>query len=157
MVMVGTANIAKLRKQFKKANQRVDKAKARYQKLVSVLYMPWGKDGKIVNVGMVCIRRYDNLIVEYATDLSWTFYRRGRGGKIYEKPQTENKKHCEVCNGSCYAACPYRHSDELVSQDYLDLCKLEYAIDAAVDERARLIDELKAVGVNVFFDAELWQ
>lgn len=153
---------ATLRKQFKAAVKRVDKAIARYKKALLPLYMPYyeggmsGRDGKFADVYLTCLNS-DGTVREFATELSWTFYRRGRGGKFYEKPQTGNKKHCEVCNGPCYAACPYRHNDELVSQDYLDLCRLEYAICVAVDERERVKHELEAVGVDVYHDAELWQ
>lgn len=157
---------SKLRKQFKAAEQRVSKAIFRYKKLLFKLYMPYfdgarqsdmsGRNNGIADVYLTCLNS-DGTIREYATNLSWTFYRRGRGGKFYEKPQDGDKKHCDACNGTCYLACPYRHSEEKVSQDYLDLCKLETAIDTAVDERERLRTELEAVGVDTWHDAALWQ
>ena len=144
--------IATLKKRFKAANLRVDKAIDRYRILASKLFMPYG--GGIVNVADVIFHR--NGSFEDATKLSWVFYRRGRGGKFYEKQQTEDKRHCDACDQPCYMACPhFQHADK-VSQDYLDLRRLEYAIDAAVDTRGLILDELEAAGVNPYTEKDLW-
>ena len=150
---------AKLRKQFKAANKRVDKAIARYKKALFPLYMPYyegarqsdmsGRDGKFADVYLTCLRS-DGSIRDYATDLSWTFYRRGRGGKFYEKPQPKREGFSERAWDN------YTQAYQLVGQDYLDLRKLEVAIDAAVDEREILLSELESRGVNPYADAELW-
>lgn len=150
---------AKLRKQFKAAEQRVSKAIFRYKQLILKLYMPYfdgarqsdmsGRNNGIADVYLTCLNS-DGTIREYATQLSWTFYRRGRDGKFYEKPQP--KTYCQTECGKCTWC-----DDNRVSQDYLDLCKLETAIDTAVDEREQLRAELENIGVDTWHDATLWQ
>lgn len=152
-----------LKTAFKKAEHKISKAVARYKNLLFKLYMPaypncrksdMSKD--YADVYLTCINS-DGSIREYATNLSWTFYRKCRGGKFYEKPQNENKKHCDACDQPCYLACPYRHSENLVSQDYLDLRKLEYAINAAIEERENIINALESLDCDVYHDSALWE
>lgn len=139
--------IKRLRKLFKKAAKRADKAIDSYAKFTGKLYMPYGNE--IVNVGKICFKHNDHF--ENATDLSWTFYRRGRGGKFYEKPQSKREGFSERAWDN------YRQAYQLVGQDYLDLCKLEYAIDVAIYECESLLGELEKLGVDVYNDADLWQ
>ena len=143
-----TTTITTLKKQLKAANRRVDKAIDRYRIFASKLFMPWGD--RIVNVADIVFHR--NGSIENATDLSWTFYRRGRGGKFYEKPQPNPNR-----EGFTERAWDnFRKVYQLVGQDYLDLCKLEAAIDKATDERERLLSELEAAGVNPYKEKDLW-
>lgn len=151
-----------LKTAFKKAESKVVKSIARYKSLLFKLYMPAypncrksdaSKD--LCDVYLTCLRS-DGTIRDYATDLSHVFYRRGRGGKFYIKPQNELFTYCESCPGQGHTNCPYCNDDRLVGQDYIDLCKLEAAIEAAVDERERVIDELESLGYDVYHDSDLW-
>ena len=85
-----------LKTAFKKAERKFSKAIARYKGLLFQLYMPAYPNCRKSNasksyadVYLACLNS-DGSIREYATDLSWTFYRKGRGGKfyVYEKPQS---------------------------------------------------------------------
>lgn len=146
-----------LKAALKKANQRVDKAFARYEKALLPLYMPWGHDSdnrrEYASVYMECFPR--GKFREYATNLTWTFFRK-RGRMFYVK-QHGHSKHCENCTCYRYQICPYRHGDDLVSQDCLELCKLENALDAAIDEREKILTQIEKLGVNPYVDQELWQ
>lgn len=150
-----------LKSAFKKANRSVNRAIARYTDFIFPLYMPWGNEGEVASVYMACVKqvkyvdnkgktRYSEQLRDYATELSWTFYRK-RGGKFYEKPQPMREGFSQEAWDN------YRQVYQLVGQDYLDLRKLEWAIDAAVDERERLLSELEDAGINPYDDAELWQ
>lgn len=142
----------KLRKQFKAANRRVDKAFTRYKKALLPLYIQIND-----NAAPRYVSAYDNSVIQgrvanFATDYSWTFYRRGRGGKFYEKQQPKPSDQWTQELWEDYAK-----GQQLVGQDYLDLLKLETAIDTAVDERERLLNELESAGVNPYAENELWQ
>ena len=144
-----TTTIKGLKNAFKKANKRVDKAIDRYKNFIFALYMPANENcrksklsGDYADVYLTCLNS-DGTIREYASDLSWTFYRRGRGGKFYEKERYAGREW--DANTQTY---------QPVGQDYLELCKLENTIDLAVDEREQVLNDLEKIGVNVFEDAE---
>lgn len=135
-----------LKTALKKANQRVDKAFARYKKALLPLYLQIND-----NAAPRYVSAYDNSVIQgrvanFATNYSWTFYRRGRGGKFYEKERYAGRK---------WDA--YKRAYQPVGQDYLDLCKSEAAIDAAVSAREKILSELEKAGVNPYVDQELWQ
>lgn len=141
-----------LKTALKKANKRVDKSIERYKKALLPLYLK-------INDNAVprYVSAYDNSVIQgrvanFATESTWAFYRRGRDGKFYEKPQPKPLEGFlqEVWDN-------YRQVYQLVGQDYLDLRKLENAIDAAVNEREKLLWQLEDLGVDVYNDAELWQ
>ena len=144
-----------LKTAFKKANRRVDKAFARYKKALAPLYVPYG--GEIVSAESLCFseggyytdgqgvtRWYEGSLLDFATELSWTFYRRGRGGKFYEKERYAGRE---------WDA--YKRAYQPVGQDYLDLLKLEREIDASADEREEILARLAHMGYDVQADAEL--
>ena len=141
--------LSALKKEFAAADKRVGKAAERYRKLLSALYMPRnGFDNRLVNVYAELVKS-DGSIRQYATQVSWKFYRRGRGGKFYEKPQLGNVKCCDVCSGYCNSFCP-NHNGVLVSQDYLDLYKLECAIEDAITARNDAVFAAKEYSVNLY-------
>lgn len=128
-----------LKTAFKKANRRVDKAFARYKKAIAPLHMPYGNEivpveshcfseGGYYTDGQGVTRWCEGRLHDFATELSRTFYRRGRGGKFYEKPQKD-----------------------------IDLLKLEREIDASIDEREEILARLVHMGYDVYADAELWK
>ena len=94
---------------------------------------------------------YSEQLRDYATDLSWVFYRKRGGGKFYEKPQPIREGFSKPAWDN------YLQAYRLVGQDYLDLRKLEYAIDSAVTERERLLSELEDAGIDPYVEKELWQ
>ena len=141
--------IKQLRAAFKRANKRVDKTVARYERYISKLYMPL-KTGEIVNVYDKCYRG-TYFIPEPATQLSWEFYRRGRNGEFYEKPQPKREGFTERAWDN------YRQAYQLVGDDWLTLRDMEHAIDKAVDEREKLLAEFENTGLNPWTDDDLWK
>ena len=151
-----------LKTALKKANRRVHKAITRYTDFILPLYMPWGNEGEVASVYMACVKQvkyvddkgkmhYSEQLRDYATDLSWVFYRKRGGGKFYEKPQPIREGFSKPAWDN------YLQAYRLVGQDYLDLRKLEYAIDSAVTERERLLSELEDAGIDPYVEKELWQ
>ena len=147
--------IKELKTAFKKANRRVGKAFAQYKKALAPLYVPYR--GEIVSVESLCFseggyytdgkgitRWCEGSLHDFATDISYILYRRGRNGKFYEK---------ERYAGRVWDA--YEQAYQLVGQDYLDLLKLEREIDAATDEREEILARLAHMGYDVQADAEL--
>lgn len=135
-----------LKTALKKANRRVDKSFARYKKALLPLYLQIND-----NAAPRYVSAYDNSVIQgrvahFATESSWTFYRRGRDGKFYEKERYAGRE---------WDA--YKRAYQPVGQDYLDLCKLEAAIDAALDEREKILTQIEKLGVNPYVDQELWQ
>lgn len=129
---------------LKKANRRVDKAFARYKKALMPLYLQINDKSAPRYVSAYQNSVIHEQVVNFATDCSWTFYRRGRGGKFYEKSRYIGRE---------WDA--YNRAYQPVGQDYLDLCKLEAAIDASIDEREKIIDELESLGINPY-SSDFW-
>lgn len=124
--------IKSLKTAFKKANKRVDKAFARYEKSVSKLYVVdyAGRAKRLQDK----VFRPDGTLRDFATNVDDVFYY--KRGKVYYSYRT-------------------RYEDE--HQTYNELRKLESEIDAAVDEREKLLWQLEDLGVEVYRDDELWQ
>lgn len=146
-----------LKTAFKKANKRADKAFARYEKCVSKLYVT-DYAGRVKRLQDEVFRP-DGTLRDFATNVSDMFYRKARNGHIYIKPCDCNKYSpctwCLYCDGS---SCDHSGQPEkFYCRDYRDLRKLESEIDAAVDEREKLLWQLDDLGVDVYRDDELWQ
>lgn len=132
--------LATLRKLFKAANKRVDKAIDRYKGLIDALWVEKAR-GELVHATPACFSWHDKQwhFREFATDSYDAFYRRGRG----EKRLAE----------SWGAFRPFN----VKRIDIAAIKKLEAKMEAAFSERERLLDELEAAGVDVWHDADLWQ
>ena len=134
---------ATLRKLFKAANQRVDKAIARYREELFGLWVETSR-GKLVHAAphaFTLIRKgksHEWRFCDFASRYYDKFYRRGRG----EKRLAEIWGNFEPFN--------------VKQVDIAAIRKLEAAIDAAINKRERLLNELEAAGVNVYADADLW-
>ncbi|MBQ3442221.1 MAG: hypothetical protein IJG33_03135 [Selenomonadaceae bacterium] len=120
-----------LKTALKKANKRVDKAFARYEKSTSKLYFCdyAGRVRKLKDE----VFRPDGSIRTFATDITGEMLKRDRGGW-----------HGRVTLSYDLDALPI-------------LRKLETELDAAVNEREDLLWQLEDLGVDVYKDAELWQ
>lgn len=120
-----------LKTAFKKANKRVDKAFARYEKRVSKLYVVdyAGRAKRLQDE----VFRPDGTLRDFATNITGEMLKRDRGGW-----------HGRVTLSYDLDALPI-------------LRKLETKIDAAVDEREKLLYQLEDFGVDVYRDNELWQ
>lgn len=120
-----------LKTAFQKANKRVDKAFARYEKRVSKLYVV-DYAGRVKRLQDEVFRS-DGTLHDFATNITGEMFKRDRGGW-----------HGRVTLSYDLDALPI-------------LRKLEGEIDAAVDEREKLLWQLEDLGVDVYRDDELWQ
>lgn len=142
--------LRELSRDFKIANQRVDKSISRYGRFLKSIYFPfsYNDDHSGYSVAYATCFSGNGSIRTYATECSYVLYRRGRNGDFYEKPITDSENVCVWDS--------YRKKYQTIGQDYLEARKLEDDIDAAVDERERLLHELEKAGVNPYAKAKLW-
>lgn len=119
-----------LKTALKKANRRVDKAFARYKKAITPLYVNYG--GATIPLEIFCFSD-GGYLRNLATEISDTFWKRARGG----------------WHGKITLV--------IADKDDFDACALERAIDAAVGEREKILNQLRDKGYNPYTDAELWK
>lgn len=132
-------NVKALRKAFKAAQKRVEKAHDRYVDLIHSLWVENAR-GELVQATYHCLK-FDGgkwKFREYITDSYDAFYRRGRGEKRY----AEIWGHFELVQCKRVA--------------FSEVKKLEDALQAAFERRETLLTELEKAGVDVFNDADIW-
>lgn len=128
-----------LKAAFKAANRRVSKSIARY---VNLIHSLWAENasGELVQASYLCLTFKNDKwhVREYITDSYDSFYRRGKG----------KKRHAEI--GGSFKLVPCK------PVAFSEVKKLETALEAAIERRETLIDELAKVGVDVWKDDDLW-
>lgn len=124
---------------FIKANHNVDNTIARYKKFICGLWVETC-DGELIDALSACFtwRKDGWHFREFVTESYDALYQRGRG----EKRLAESWGKMKLFN--------------VKPVDMERVKKLEVKIEKAFAERARLIDELEAIGENVYRNEELW-